>query len=123
MICINKTNNLNSINQCLRHDMMQWVDGLRIKVYPLVHHFVLVFGYSVVNLLVGWIKNHSTWVQLHTVLNVIVYLVLCFQVINMQRTQVMVQGTYLSNHIYPVNINIPLQHPNMFMEIMNTIFV
>ena len=88
MIRINIIDSLHRLTQCLRHDMRQQVNSLRIKVPPLINH--LFYHQTIyINLLKRWIKFQETPIVLCVLPHVVVYLIYRFQMIDLGITQVL----------------------------------
>ena len=118
MICINTTDDLNRLTQCLCHTMWKQVNILWIKVPPLINHLVLITEQSIINLMKRGIKPQATPIVFNDPPHVVVYLIYRFQMVDQWRTQVLQQTTYLSHNINSSKFNRPNHHTNVLLALM-----
>ena len=123
VICINITDNLHRLTQCLRHAMWQRVNSLRIKVPPLINNLVLTIKKSSINLLKSGIKDQATPIVFHILPHVVVYLIYRFQMVDPGSMQVLRQVNYFSHDADSDKSNFPTHHTNLMLLLTDIIFI
>ena len=89
----------------------------------MINHRVLIIKKSIINLLKRGIKYQATLIVFHVLPHVVVYIIHRFQMVGLESTQVLQQTTDLSHDLNSAEFNLPAQHTNVMLVIMDTICI
>ena len=103
--------------------MCQRVNSLRIKVPQLIDHLALIIEKSIINILKRGNKSQATPIMFHVLPNVVVYIIYRSQIIYSCITQVLRQTTYFIHAVDSSELNLPTQHTNVLLLLIDTIFM